>query len=126
MATDDGAVDHVLPIIGQLKIDQRGEHCVPHTLFGPMPEADIDRVPLPVALMHVMPRAADAQHTQHAAKEQPVVVGWTCFATALRRQQHPDDGPFRVRHIPWTQRRLQKAVLNQRSSRLGIDYVNTT
>jgi hypothetical protein len=100
MATDDGAVDHVLPIIGQPKIDQRGEHRVPHTLFGPTPKTDIDLVPLPVAFIHVTPRAADVQHMQHAVQEPSVVVGWTRFATALRRQQHPDDGPFRVRHIP--------------------------
>lgn len=57
-----------MPLLG------RGEHRVPHTLFGPAPETDLDRVPLSVALMHIAPRAADAQHMQHAVQKPPVVV----------------------------------------------------
>lgn len=47
MASDDGAVDDVPPVVGQTEINQRGEHRVPHTLFGTAPETDIDRVPPP-------------------------------------------------------------------------------
>lgn len=124
MAANDRTVDHVLPIVGQPEIDQRGEHRVPHTLLGPTSEADIDRVPLPVALVHVAPGTADAQNVEHPVQVATVVVRGPRFAPALRGQQHPDDGPFLVRYIPSTQRRLQKAVLNQRLRRLGIHYVN--
>jgi hypothetical protein len=111
MAADDRAVDHVLPVPGQPEPNQRREHCVPHTLFSPTPETDIDRVPLPIALMHVAPGAADAQHMQHPVQKPPVVVGWAGFAAALCRPQHPDDGPLRIRHVPSTQRSLQKGGL---------------
>ena len=83
MAADDRTIDHVLSVVGQPEIDQRGEHRVPHALFGPAPETDIDRVPLSVALMHITPGTADAQHVEHAVQEATVVVRWARFAAAL-------------------------------------------
>jgi hypothetical protein len=50
-----GTVDHVLPVVGKTKINQRLQQRIPDALFGPAPEPDIDRVPLAVALMHVAP-----------------------------------------------------------------------
>ena len=38
---------------------------IPDAVFGPAPEAHIDRVPLAITLVHVAPRAADPQHMQH-------------------------------------------------------------
>lgn len=37
------------------QIDKRLQHGIPDILFGPTPEADIDPVPLAVALVHVTP-----------------------------------------------------------------------
>ena len=125
MAANDCAVDHVLPVVGKPEIDQRLEYRIPHALLGPSPETDIDRVPLSIALMHVAPGATNPQNMKHAIQEPPIVVRWPRFAASLGRQKLPDDRPLRVRHIPSTQRRLQKAVLNQRFNGLGIHYVNT-
>jgi len=74
VAPDDGAIDHVLPVIGQAQIDQRLQQRIPYALFGPTAEADIDRVPFAVALMHVPPRAADPKDMQHAVEEEPVIA----------------------------------------------------
>ncbi|NVN05364.1 hypothetical protein HW509_07100 [Asaia spathodeae] len=69
-----GAIDHVLAVIGEAQIDQRLQHCVPDALLGPAAEADIDRIPPAIALVHVSPRAADAQYIEHAAQETAVVA----------------------------------------------------
>jgi hypothetical protein len=69
MAADRGAVDHVLPVVGEAQFDQRLQQRIPDTLFGPASEPDIDRVPLAVALMHVPPWATDPQHMQHTIEK---------------------------------------------------------
>ena len=69
MASNRGAVDHVLPVVGEPEFDQGFEQGIPHALLGPAPKADIDRDPFAVALVHVPPRAADAQHMKHAVQE---------------------------------------------------------
>ena len=97
MAANAGAVDHVLPVVGQTQIDQCLQQGIPDTLFGPAPEADIDRVPLAVALVHVAPGAADPQHVKHSIEEAPVIARRPRPATALRRQQRTDQFPLRVR-----------------------------
>ena len=59
MAADRGAVDHVLPVIGQADIDQRLQQGIPDALLVPASEPHIDRVPLAVGRMHVDPRATN-------------------------------------------------------------------
>ncbi len=49
MAANGGTVDHVLPVVGEPEIDELLQQGIPHALFGPAPEPDIDRVPLGVA-----------------------------------------------------------------------------
>ena len=65
MAANAGAVDHVLPVVGQSEIDQCLQESIPDALFRPAPEPDLDRVPLVVSLVHVAPRAADPQYMRH-------------------------------------------------------------
>ena len=62
VAANCGAVDHVLPVIGQPQLDQRFKQSIPHPLFRPAAEAHIDGISLSVALMHVAPGAADPQN----------------------------------------------------------------
>jgi hypothetical protein len=80
MAPNRGAVDHVLPVIGQPQLNKRLKESVPNALFGPAAEAHIDGIPLAVSLMHVAPWAADPQD-MHAVKELPIVVGWPRLAS---------------------------------------------
>lgn len=75
MAPDGGAVDHVLPVIGESEFDQRIQKRTPHALLSPAPETDIDRVPLVVSLVHVAPGAADPQDVEHATEKALVIPG---------------------------------------------------
>ncbi len=99
MAAHRGAVDHVLPVVGQPKLHKRLEQRVPDALLGPAAEAHVDRVPLAIALVHVIPGAADAQDVEHPVEKAPVVMGQARLAAALGRQQHTDDCSFLVRQI---------------------------
>lgn len=74
MASNTEAVDHVLPVVGQARIGQCLKSRVPYAQFGPAPEPDIDRVPLPIALMHVAPWAADLRHAGHAVEKTSIVA----------------------------------------------------
>src|SRR3546814_19389859 len=87
MAANAGAVDHVLPVVGQAQVDQCLKQGIPDTLLGPATEAHIDRVPLTVSLMHVAPGTADPQHVTHSIEEEPVIARWPRPTTALRRQE---------------------------------------
>ena len=59
----------MLPIVGKLEIDQDLEQHVSHTLLGPAPESNVDRVPIGIALVHVLTMAADAQHMEYAFRK---------------------------------------------------------
>src|SRR3546814_11409517 len=74
MAANAGAVDHVLPVVGQAQVDQCLKQGIPDTLLGPATEAHIDRVPLTVSLMHVAPGTADPQHVTHSIEEEPALA----------------------------------------------------
>ena len=126
MAANDGAVDHVLPVVGEPQFDQRVEHGIPDTLFSPPPEADVDRVPFAIALVHIPPGAPDPQNVQHSVEKTSVVVRRPRLPAALGRQQRANHRPLFVRQIAACQACLQKAALNQNSARLGIHYVNRT
>src|SRR5690554_1617535 len=117
MAANAGAVDHVLPVVGQSEIDQRLQESIPDALFCPAPEPDIDRVPLAVLLVHVAPRAADPQHMQHPIEEAPIIARWPRPATMLRRQQRPNQFPFSIRQIPAAHNCSSKSSLE---SQLGV------
>jgi hypothetical protein len=97
--SDNGAVDHMLPVVAQTEIHQRFQQGVPHALLGPAAEPDIDRVSLAVAFMHVAPGTADPQHVEHAVDETAVVMGGAAAASAFGGQKHPDDLPFLVPQI---------------------------
>jgi len=99
MAANRSAVDHVLPVVGQPEIDQGLQHGIPHALLGPTAEADVDRVPLPIAFMHVPPGTANPQDVQHSVEIVPVISGRTRVPASLRRQQRPDQFPFRVAQV---------------------------
>lgn len=111
MAPTGGAVDHVLPIISQAKLNKRFQHRVPNALFGPSPEPDVNRIPLAISLMHVAPRAADPQNMQHATEKAPVVLGGLRPPPALGRQKRFDDGPFPVGQIASSQECPLKSIL---------------
>jgi len=68
MAANRGAVDHVLPIIGQAEIDQRLKQSIPDALFGPASEPETDRVSVAVTLVHVTLGATYPQHVKHTAE----------------------------------------------------------
>lgn len=74
MAANRGAIDHVLPVIGQSKLDKRFKQGVPDALFRPAPETDIDRIPFAVSLMHVAPGATHPKDMQHAIHISPIVM----------------------------------------------------
>mgnify|MGYP006929323599 FL=1 len=95
MAPERGAVDHVLPVVGQAEFEKCLQQCVPHALFRPSPEADIDRVPLAISFMHVAPRATDPQHIQHAVGRQTLL----------------DEGPLFVRRVASSHECLLKSLL---------------
>src|SRR3546814_3514867 len=99
MAANRGAVEHVLPVVGEPQIDQRLQKPIPDPLFGPAPEPDIDGVPLAIALAHVAPGTADLQNMKHPVQEPPIIARRTRPAPPLRRQQRPDQRPFRIRQI---------------------------
>ncbi|WFS69330.1 hypothetical protein CFBP4996_25490 [Agrobacterium leguminum] len=86
MAANRGAVNHMLPIVGQSQFDKRFKEFVPNTLFGPATETNIDRIPLSISLVHVASRTANAQNMEHPVKKAAVVVGWPRLATTLGRQ----------------------------------------
>ncbi|KPF71570.1 hypothetical protein IP68_18915 [Blastomonas sp. AAP25] len=102
VAANAGAIDHMLPVVGQTKIDQRLQERIPYALFGPTPEPDIDRVPLSVSLVHVAPGATDPQHVEHAIKEATIIARRSRPATPLRRQQRPNQFPLCIRQVSAT------------------------
>src|SRR3546814_19020585 len=95
MAANRGAVDHVLPVVGEPQIDQRLQKPIPDPLFAPAPEPDIDGVPLAIALVHVAPGTADLQHMKYPVHVPPFIPRRTRTAPPLIRQQRPPQPPFR-------------------------------
>lgn len=103
---------------GQPQIDQRQQQRILDALFCPASEADIDRVPLAIAFVHVAPGAAKAQHMRHAVEKTPIIARWPRPTSPFKGQERPDKPP---RPMP----ALEKAVLNQKLHYLGISFVNT-
>ena len=122
MAANAGAVDHVLPVIGEAQIDQRLQQGIPHALLGPSSEADIDRVPPAISLMHIAPGAADPQHVEHAVEKATIIAGRPSPATTLRRQQWTDQLPLRIRQIPTTHVCSPKSSLESELARFGNPF----
>jgi len=109
MGTDYGAVEHMLSVISQAKVYKGLQQGIPHTLFGPTSEPDIDRVLLAIALMHVPPGTACAQNMQHTIEKQAIVSGWSSPTSALRRQKRTNYRPFPIRQIPAPPYRLRRS-----------------
>jgi len=124
-AANAGAVDHVLPVIGQTQIDQRLQQGIPHALFGPAPEPNIGRVPYAISLMHIAPGAACAQPMQHSIREAPIIARWPGMAATLRRQQRPDQFPLRIRQISTTHDCSSRNSLESEAESFGNPIVNT-
>ena len=122
MAANAGAIDHVLPVVGQTQIDQCLQKGIPDTLFGPATEAHIDGVPLAVSLMHVAPGTADPQHVKHSIEKKPVIARGPRPTAALRRQQRPDQFPLRIRQIPATHDCSSKSSLESEQGRFGNPF----
>ncbi|EXS68090.1 hypothetical protein BF95_01085 [Sphingobium sp. Ant17] len=100
MAANRGAIDHVLPVIGQAQINQRLQQRIPNALLGPASEPHIDGVPLAVALVHVAPGAADPQHMKHAVEKTPIIARWSSPAPPLGWQQGANQFPLSIRQVP--------------------------
>ena len=122
VAANRGAVDHVLPVIGQPDIDHRLQQSIPDALFSPTPEPDIDRVPLPIALLHVAPRAADPQHMKHTIEKTPIIARWPCPASPFRWQERPNKRPFFVRQITTAHDYSSKSSLGSETTPPGNPF----
>lgn len=114
MAADRGAVDHVLPVIRQPQLNEGLKQSVPNALFGPTAEAHIDRIPFPVALMHVAPGASDPKNMQHAVEVSSIVVRGTRLPATFGGQKTLNDPPFHIREVAASQNRLLKGSLESR------------
>jgi hypothetical protein len=124
MAANCGAVDHVLPVICQPKFNEGLKQSVPNSLLGPAAEAHLDRIPLPVALMHVAPGAADPKNMQHGIQVSPIIVRGPGLPSTFGGHQSFDDPPFHIRKVAASQNSLLKAVLNHASPDLEIHFAN--
>lgn len=92
--THRGAVDHMLPVVGEPKLDQRFQQGVPHPLLGAATEPDIDRVTIAIAFVHVAPGAADPKHVEHSVQKTAIVQGRPGPPATLGRQQCPNHSPL--------------------------------
>ncbi len=122
MAANAGAVDHVMPVVGQTKINQCLQQRIPDALLGQASEPDIDRVPLAVALLHVAPGAADPQHVEHAVEEASVIARRSRLASPLRRQPQPDQFPLRIRQVSATHDCSSKSSLESDNGLFGNPF----
>ena len=96
VGADRGAVEHLHALLGRAAPGQGREHRLERAQVAPAGEPAPDRVPLPVPLRNGTPAGALARPPQDAVEEPPVPVP---RPAALRRQQRPDQLPFRVRQI---------------------------
>jgi hypothetical protein len=96
VGADHGGVDHLHPLLGRAAPGQGGEDRLEEADITPAREATPDRVPLPVPLGDRPPARALARPPQDTVEVPPVLVAGPA---ALRRQQRPDQLPFRVRQI---------------------------
>ena len=107
----------MLPIVGQPQIDQGFHERVPAPLFGPAPEAHMDRIPFAAALVHIAAWTADAQHMQHPIEEAPIIVRRPAAAPPLGGKKRLNDCPLRIRQItthPAIRSRINVAALRKR------------
>jgi hypothetical protein len=92
VAPDPRRIDHVLPIVGEADFDQRFRERIPHSVFGPTAEANVNGIPFAITFVHIAPGATHAQDVEHAIQKAPVVL--------LPRQSGSDgsslDDPSRI------------------------------
>ncbi len=74
MAPDRRGVDHMLSVTGEPQLDQSFQECIPHSLFGPTPEANVNGIPFAVTFVHVALWAAEAHDVKHAVQKTPIVL----------------------------------------------------
>lgn len=116
MAANRGAVDHMLPVIGQAQFNKRLQQGISYALLCPTAEAHVDGIPLAIPLMHVAPRAPDPQNMQHSVEILPIMVRRARFPPALIGQQSFNNPPFQIRQVAASQNRLLKGSLESCSS----------
>src|SRR5690606_18788391 len=91
MAANCSAVQHVLPIISEAKLDQRFQERIPYALLSPATKPDVDGIPFPISLMHITPRAAVPKHVQHTVHELAIIMRRTGLPSALCRKKRLHD-----------------------------------
>src|ERR1019366_6949009 len=74
MAPDRRGVDHMLPVTGEPQLGQSFQECIPHSLFGPTPEANVNGIPFAVTFVHVALWAAEAHDVQPPVPKTPILL----------------------------------------------------
>jgi hypothetical protein len=72
----------MLPVIGEAQLHQGFQECIPNSLFGPMPEANLNGIPFAVPFVHVARWATDAHDVKHAIQKTLIVLRRPCPAQA--------------------------------------------
>jgi hypothetical protein len=75
----------MLPVIGEAQLDQGFQQCIPNSLFGPTPEANVNGIPFAVTFVHVAPWATDAHDVKHAIQKTLIVLRRPRPTAAFRR-----------------------------------------
>lgn len=128
MRLDDGAVDHVPPVIRRGQFRQRLQDGVPHPDQRPAPEALIDTVPFAVRGWKLSPLRTCPGNPQHALEVAAIVVRRPATAAPLRRKQRRNHRPFLVRNADLLAQRSispKDESLNQKPSPSSA-FVNKT
>ena len=95
MNANEGTVDHLH--LAAVRLYNSVHQAVPNACFSPTVEAVVGRRVGAVALRHVAPRRAGAQHPKDAVEHTPVVLGFD--ASPFSRQQRLDYTPLEVGQV---------------------------
>ena len=98
MCPDDGAVDHVGGRVALGHFCQRFEHRIEHASLNPSSVAAKDAVPFAIFVGEVSPLCPSPRHSHHAFVVETVILRQSTTASALRRQQWPDQCPLVVQY----------------------------
>jgi hypothetical protein len=96
VAANCGAVDHVLPVIGQPQFNKRFKQSVPDALLRPTTETDIEGILFTVAFMHVATGSLSAEHTAYHSTTAGCHVTVATYA-----------------RVPWATKVRQFAIVNR-------------
>jgi hypothetical protein len=111
MCPDHRAIDHVGGGVAPRQLGQRLEHRIEHAGRDPSSIAPEDAVPLAMLIGKMLPLRAGPGDPRHALEVAAVILRRSATATALRRQQRPDQRPFFIRYPnPLAQGRLESST----------------